>query len=271
MLEAVNENRTGCFGWAVERVFSDPSKNRRGPFLRLIPNHGSCKHHHKNRSNLVGLSAKPPGSSDEEKGEMRPLERRNSVSMDSSKSWTWFPSMYELKTHYLHELGFLACCSQLVGASIFWISGFTALPGILNKLSPVVENVIFWLPQVLGGTGFIISGTLFMIETQEKWYKPAPLILGWHVGFWNLIGGVGFTLCPAFGFDTAHWAQFQASCSTFWGSWAFLIGSSFQLYESLQKHPVDVEKPARSRSSSESSTTQEKVVTNGASGSTQQA
>jgi hypothetical protein len=92
---------------------------------------------------------------------------------------------------------------------------------------------------VIGGSGFIASGILFMLETQTQWYRPAFDVLGWHIGFWNLIGGVGFTLSPAFGYDTDRWAQYEAGLSTFWGSWAFLIGSVIQLYESLQKHPVD--------------------------------
>jgi len=88
--------------------------------------------------------------------------------------------------------------------------------------------------------GFIISGTLFMIETQKHWWLPAPNVLGWHIGLFNLIGGIGFTLSPCFGFNMASWAQYQAGCSTFWGSWAFLIGSTIQLYESLEKNPVQV-------------------------------
>lgn len=35
---------------------------------------------------------------------------------------------------------------------------------------------------------------LFMLETQSKWYIPAPGVLGWHIGFWNLIGALGFTV-----------------------------------------------------------------------------
>ncbi len=37
-----------------------------------------------------------------------------------------------------------------------------------------------------------------MIETQRKWYIPAPGVLGWHVGFWNFLGGMGFTVCFLF-------------------------------------------------------------------------
>ena len=162
---------------------------------------------------------------------------------DQGHTWVWFPSSQELKTHYIHELGFLACLAQFVGATIFWISGFTALPGINNKLgSQGLLDGIFWVPQIVGGTGFIISGTLFMLETQSKWWKPAFSVLGWHIGFWNLVGAFGFTLCGALGPAYGNsGAEYEASLATFWGSWAFLIGSAIQWYESLDKHPVEVE------------------------------
>jgi hypothetical protein len=34
-------------------------------------------------------------------------------------------------------------------------------------------------------------------------------------------------------------AQYQSALATFWGSWAFLIGSVVQWYESLDTHPVE--------------------------------
>jgi hypothetical protein len=229
LAEAVNEDRTGCFGWALERALSheDGEKGEGGEY-RLRPTRSQCAHHHLNRSNLVGKGNAAIHSSDAEKRSK------------TGSSWTWFPSLYELRTHYIHELGFLASFTQLLAASVFWISGFTALPGIYNKMSRTVTIVLYWTPQVVGGTGFILSGLLFMLETQSRWYKPAFGTLGWWIGAWNLIGGVGFTLCPAFGYDTSEWAQYQACLSTFWGSWAFLIGSVLQWYESLEKFPVEI-------------------------------
>lgn len=70
----------------------------------------------------------------------------------------WFPSVHELTSHYLREIGFLACLAQFCGATIFWISGLTALPGINNKMSQAWLDGIYWAPQILGGTGFILSG-----------------------------------------------------------------------------------------------------------------
>lgn len=232
MAEAVNESRTGCFGWALERAFSHESEKGSEALLRLRPSKSHCTHHHSNMRNLLGTDGDkaaifaPPGS--------KPAL--------SAKSWIWFPSSHDLRTHYIHELGFLASFAQLLGASIFWIAGLTALPGIYTTMSRPITIIFYWTPQVLGGLGFIVSGTLFMLETQTRWYKPAFKTLGWWIGAWNLVGGVGFTVCPAFGYDEKSWAQYQAGLSTFWGSWAFLVGSVVQLYESLEKFPVEVDK-----------------------------
>ncbi|KAK6442761.1 hypothetical protein LTR95_001008 [Oleoguttula sp. CCFEE 5521] len=226
MLEAINENRAGCFGWALEQVYEEHSGRAAVP--RLVASEKACTHHHVNRKNLIGKAAAAEKQADENQGD--------------SRGWTWCPSTQDLRTHYLHDLGFLACSSQMMGATIFWISGFTALHGIYNKLSPGAVTGVYWTPQVIGGLGFVISGSLFMLETQKHWWQPAPKVLGWHIGLWNLIGGWGFMLSPCFGYSSAEWAQFQAGCSTFWGSWAFLIGSVIQWYESLDKYPVETVK-----------------------------
>lgn len=224
MLEAVNENRTGCFGWALEHAVSqDPESTSKT--VQLRPSISHCTHHHPNKHSLVGK-----GLSNTQQGD-----------------WIWWPSMSEIRTHYIREIGFLASLTQLVAATIFWISGFTALPGIYDHMSRAITIIFYWDPQVIGGTGFIISGALFMLETQSRWYKPAFRTLGWWIGAWNLIGGLGFTLCPAFGYDENSWAQYQACLSTFWGSWAFLIGSGIQWYESLGKHPIEIDRSLKNR------------------------
>ncbi|KAJ7201573.1 hypothetical protein GGX14DRAFT_464297 [Mycena pura] len=151
--------------------------------------------------------------------------------------WIWF----SMDGKYFHELGFLAAFVQYLAATIFWISGFTAIPTIQNAIAPHTGLIdgVFWTPQVIGGCGFVIASTLTMIETQQRWYIPAPASLGWHVGFWNLVGGVGFALCGALGYalNDSNGIAYQSSCSTFWGSWAFLIGSVIQWYESV--NPVE--------------------------------
>ena len=76
---------------------------------------------------------------------------------NKGRSWTWFPSTKELKTHYIREIGFLAALSQMFGATIFWISGFTGLPNVIDPENIGLMDGIYWTPQVIGGSGFIVS------------------------------------------------------------------------------------------------------------------
>ncbi|KAF7443759.1 hypothetical protein A1F99_118330 [Pyrenophora tritici-repentis] len=220
IVEAVNEGRSGCFGWVVEQAISHQEEVGGG---MIWPSKSHCTHPH---TRQYGDGSRHTYASNREQRAQQHL-------------WVWWPTTEELRTHYIHNFGFLASLSQLLGASIFWVAGLTALPGIYNRISKPITVIFYWTPQVVGGLGFIISGCLFMLETQSKWWKPAPRTLGWWIGAFNLVGGIGFTMCPGFGYDSSSWTQYQASLSTFWGSWAFLIGSALQWYESLEKFPVE--------------------------------
>lgn len=35
--------------------------------------------------------------------------------------------------------------------------------------------------------GFIIASAMLLNETQQRWWQPKPLDIGWHVAFWNLV------------------------------------------------------------------------------------
>ncbi|KAK1771032.1 hypothetical protein QBC33DRAFT_511827 [Phialemonium atrogriseum] len=250
MLEAVNENRADCFGWALEEAWEDRRRGGGGGGWVAHPVRAECRHHHHGcRRSLLGRVRPAPGvdgaadggEGGDVAGPKDGVDGRGEEDPRTGRRWLWMPSWYELRTHYLREIGFLACLSQMIGATVFWISGFTALPPILNSLSKPAEYGVFWLPQVVGGTGFIVSSFLFMIEVQEKWYLPAPRTLGWHIGLWNLVGAIGFTLCGALGFASGQpGMEYALTLSTFVGSWAFLIGSVIQWFESLDKYPVSV-------------------------------
>lgn len=142
MIEAFNENRAGCFGWQFERLFLSESNGSKqdldteqGKAIRLKPDMDHCTHHHPNRMNLAGKSTTPgsflPPLSQQKRTDMRntssgraekaaiqadsETKDENSVSGSTDRSWVWFPTMDELRAHYLREIGFLACFSQFIG------------------------------------------------------------------------------------------------------------------------------------------------------------
>lgn len=140
MIEAVNENRSECFGWAIEHALDKSGED----LLLRKQDSIDCQHHHSEKGTFVSGNTDRPAEDGKENGEEKQAKDR--------RTWTWWPSSYELRTHYFRDIGFLACLSQFFGATIFWISGFTGIPQILNVLTVPAENGIYWLPQVISST-----------------------------------------------------------------------------------------------------------------------
>jgi len=132
------ETGTECFGWALEEAIEDHTP-------RLSPAPERCRHHHYDKDSWIGrraiLSPTPSGIPTD-------YGSTEQLAPTSPRRWAWWPSWRELTTHYFKEVGFLACLSQMIGATVFWISGFTALAPINSALSTPVLNGIYWLPQV---------------------------------------------------------------------------------------------------------------------------
>ncbi|KAJ5235834.1 hypothetical protein N7489_005925 [Penicillium chrysogenum] len=157
------------------------------------------------------------------------------------------PRMSECEHHHANRKSFLREKHHHTSNNVHshlddtgYIGAIVGIPAIFTRISQGLIDGLYWGTTTLGGTGFIVSSLLYMLETQSKWYIPAWHVLGWHIGLWNLVGSIGFTLCGALGPASSNsGADYQSSLATFWGSLAFMIGSMIQWYESLQKHPVE--------------------------------
>src|ERR1700761_1889852 len=121
IVEAVNENQTGCFGWALEQAFShDSDQDSPKRTATMKPDSKYCDHHHTSG-----------------------VHKRSTLHMqhpDTGRKWEWWPTWKELTEHYFHEIGFLASFILAVGATIFYVSGILALPGVYSHLSLGVQQ-----------------------------------------------------------------------------------------------------------------------------------
>lgn len=148
-LEAVNENHSSCFGWELSQQLE------KGGLIRVSPDKNACRHHHQ-RNSVVRKGSSAVLVSD--------LESASQTESSEEHEWRWLPSWEALKSHYFHELGFLASFTQFCAASVFWISGIVALPGVINHItSQAVLNGVYWVPQIVGGSGFILSGYIQLL------------------------------------------------------------------------------------------------------------
>lgn len=103
IVEATNENQTGCFGWALEEVFSHgKSKPETEQHFRHDSAHpADCNHHHAHGLHAHG----------------QPQLQHP----DSGRKWEWWPSWNELVSHYFREIGFWASMTEAIGAVVFYV------------------------------------------------------------------------------------------------------------------------------------------------------
>ncbi|KAH9825796.1 integral membrane protein [Teratosphaeria destructans] len=167
-------------------------------------------------------------------------------------TFRWWPTWKALRDHHVYEIGYLACAIQLFGVTLYGVTAVVVLPGIESSLQPWQKLGAFWVPQIVAALCFLVASLLFMLETQEKWYKPEPTVLGWWIGFTATIGSVGFELIAIFGIialywgghgrsskEEIHWAEYQSDLATIWGSAAYAVSAWLQWYEACSKNPVE--------------------------------
>ncbi len=144
----------------------------------------------------------------------------------------YFPTKQQLLAIHARSLLFHSGWVQFLGTIIFSFATLTSLPGILpsSNSSNLLITLLNLLPASTGGVLFITSALLQILNTQEKWWIANPIKADWQVGFWNLIGSLGFALAGALPIFRNETASYVGILAEFWGSCAFLIGSMVQLY-----------------------------------------
>lgn len=113
LLEVINENQTRWFGWAVKNVMKklEGSDNEKA----------DIEGYKLKRSVKIVFNIR-------EKNFLQSPGK--DVSVRHGRMLKWFLSKKQLLTYYIHELGCIGSLVHFIGVSIFWISGFTGIPGI---------------------------------------------------------------------------------------------------------------------------------------------
>ena len=138
-----------CGSGRLFRLGASPVSHRRQDNQRLEAagsyaerDYNNCQHHHQR------------------------ARRRQSGSPGTKRKWRW-PTWNEVKTHYIHEIGFVANMILATGATLFYITGICGLPGIYKSMSLGLARGLYWLAYLLGGIFFVISSALYVLETQS--------------------------------------------------------------------------------------------------------
>jgi hypothetical protein len=130
------------------------------------------------------------------------------------------------------EIGWLSCLLQFPGTILFNINTFDSLSPAPNWLG---QDVLIWLPNLLGSILFLASGVLAFMETCHSCWAWNPGSLSWWVTVSNLVGCVGFMLSaltsPVWAGGGGPLFPTVSMSFTLLGALGFLIGSLLMLPE----------------------------------------
>lgn len=96
---------------------------------------------------------------------------------DPGTRWIWAPSWQEFSTHLVFDLGFQASFIMGIGCTVFYIAGIASIPPLFKLIDrPDLKELVYWWPLLLGGILFVVSGILYVLESQERWVRRHRLI-----------------------------------------------------------------------------------------------
>jgi hypothetical protein len=229
-LEGLNFKRDGDF---VTMVGMRPGDVETSSIEESV-NHDATK---SNKSMTLQQLAQSPSSTSEQHSPKAVTQLPPSrIALVGSPNFIWYPSIREFRSFYWSDMCFMSPTITFIGTFIFMLAIITAVPGVIN----LSDRTTFFLgnlfPGTLGGVLFTTASVLQAVDAQEKWYLPKPMSLDWHVGLWNTIGSIGFTLASALYFLETSEGALQAGLASLWGSWAFLVASLLQWYGAMAKY-----------------------------------
>ncbi len=131
-----------------------------------------------------------------------------------------------------HDVGWLSCALQFAGTILFNFNTFDAMiPG----LTWFEQDLVIWLPNILGSILFLLSGYLAFIETCHAHWAWQPKSLSWWIVFVNLLGCLGFMVSAVYSIvlpgPESGAAVTIALAFTLQGAMCFLAGSLLMLPE----------------------------------------
>ncbi|GAA4421111.1 hypothetical protein [Bremerella cremea] len=132
------------------------------------------------------------------------------------------------------DLGWLSCFLQFIGTVLFNVNTFD---GMMPSLSWQQQDVLIWVPNILGSILFMASGYLAFIEAAHAYWKWELEDLSWWVVFVNLLGCIGFLISAVLAIvlpgDTGPWHETASVCFTLIGAICFFWGSVLMLPEAV--------------------------------------
>ncbi|MEP2505950.1 MAG: hypothetical protein ABJH85_14520 [Paracoccaceae bacterium] len=131
--------------------------------------------------------------------------------------------------------GWLSSSAQFAGTILFNLNTYDAFLGG----GWLRQDVLIWVPDMLGSLLFLFSGYLAVVETCHDWWAWRPRTLAWWIVMVNFAGCVAFMASALLAFVPPSGASVNViAVSTFFtlfGAMGFFLGALLAMYECISK------------------------------------
>ncbi len=131
------------------------------------------------------------------------------------------------------SVGWWSTLTQFIGTIDFNFNTFDALRAPDGWFA---QDLVIWIPGMLGSIMFLVSSYLAFIETSHSYWSWDPTNLDWQIVFANLVGSVAFMTASTLAYvpptAEAAWIADVANVHLFVGAFGFLGGAALMIRES---------------------------------------
>ena len=129
--------------------------------------------------------------------------------------------------------GWISTLAQFVGTVAFNFNTFDAIDG---PTSWTMQDLVVWLPDLVGSILFLVSGYLAYIETGHAYLSFEPRQLAWWIVAVNLVGCIAFMVAAILAFvprsPLPEWMTVFGIAQLWFGALCFFVGAILLMRES---------------------------------------
>jgi len=132
--------------------------------------------------------------------------------------------------------GWISTLSQFIGTIAFNFNTFDAIHPPSGHL---MQDVVIWLPGLIGSILFLVSGYLAYIETSHAYASIQPRDLAWWIVTINLLGCIAFMVSGILAYvprtPFPEWIGTLGNANLWLGALCFFVGAVLLMRESRLK------------------------------------
>lgn len=161
------------------------------------------------------------------------LEAINAGDSEGLYTQEKLPDSFQWMAWHPKRIGYLASLIQLTGTVMF---NFNTGNAFISDLNWIQEDILIWVPNILGCICFLIASRLAFMEVCHAYWGWQPGNVEWWITVLNLLGSMGFMVSALYSLplppgESSVSISWLSAFFTLQGAVCFLIASYLLLPE----------------------------------------